>query len=176
MFKRMICVFLCGLLCLPLAACGGNAETTSTSAGDRQVTYEEVPLTEEEKSILEAMGSDVNIIANEDYRTTVSELIYHTSSFVGTVYQLEGVFSLDGEEASVFRTLVNGEQTQILGLPLRYLEKEIDNGAWIRVTGIVAEGERNGETGTVLDVVAIETLPEYGQANLQWDGSSIHQH
>ena len=176
MIKRILYVFLCGVLCLSMAACGGNAKDESTSSGDPQVAYKEVRLTEEEKSILEAMGSDVNVITDEDYMKTVSEMIYHTAGFAGAVYQMEGVFTFDGENASVYRTLVNGEQTQVLGLPLNCLEKEIDNGAWVRVTGIVAEGETNGEPATVLDVVAIEALPVCGQATLQWDGSSVHQH
>lgn len=175
MMKRILSILLCAALCLSLAACGGNGDAPSSAAGDAAV-YDPVPLTEEEEGILEAMGSDVQGISDEDYIATVGELLYHTADYAGQVFQLEGVLFADGETASVYRTLENGDQTQTLGLPLRYLEKEIASGAWVRVTGIVAQGEVDGASATVLDVVAIEALSAYGQDTLPWDGASVHQH
>lgn len=169
MMKRVLSAVLSVVLILSLAACG---EKAADGFKTEQVDYDAVLLTEEEKGILEAMGSDVNVVSDESYVSTVSELIYHTADYVGSVYQLEGVISVDGENVSVYRTLVNGDETQQLGLPLRYMEKEIVDGAWVRVTGVIA----SGENGTVLDVVAIEAPEEYGQTEFQWDGSDVHQH
>lgn len=174
MQKKCMRVLLCLLLCLSMAACGGKEQPASTH--DHQPTYQIVSLTDQEKEILKAMGKDVQVISDADYASMVTELIYHTDSYLGTVYQLEGVFSIDGENGFVYRTLVNGEQTQILGLPLDCLYKQIDDGAWIRVTGIVDEDLSDGHHSTVLDVVAIETLATYGQDELKWDGSPVHQH
>lgn len=172
--KRFFYALLCVLLCLSLASCGKTA--TADAAEGQQPTYEAVPLTEEEQEILELMGSDILMVAEEDYISTMAELIYHTASFTGQVFQIEGVFSSDGENMTVSRTLVNGEQTLVLGLPLRYLNKELVSGSWVRITGIVAEGEVDGRSATVLDVVAAEGLEDIGQENLPWDGSPIHHH
>lgn len=174
MLKRFFCAFLCVLLCLSTVACGKKADADASK--DHQPVYEAVPLTDEEKEILELMSSDINVVAEEDYISTMAELIYHTANFSGQVFQVEGVFTSDGENMTVSRTLVNGEQTLVLGLPLRYLDKELVSGSWVRVTGIVAEDEVDGQPATVLDVVAVEALEAFGQDNLPWDGSPIHHH
>lgn len=193
MIKKVFCLLFSIVMCLSFAACGGTnesnaevAETTAVETAPVEATeasaefepavYEEVSLTEDEAMILEAMGSDVNVVAEDAYVETVAELIYHTSEYVGTVYQVEGIFSIDGEDMSVYRILENGDEIQNLGLPVRYLEKDIVNNAWVRLTGVVASAEVNGENVTVLDIVAIEALPEYGQTHIQWDGSAVHQH
>lgn len=176
MIKKFFCVFLCVVFCLSLVACGEKADDTPKSDGDIKEVHEEIPLTEEEKGILEAMGSDVNVIPDEEYIETISEMRYHTADYIGRVYQVEGIFASDDEGISVYRKLINGDETETLGISLRYLEKEIPDGAWIRITGIVAEDEADDESAAVLDVVAIEALAEYGQADLQWNGFYEHQH
>ena len=177
MFKRFVCTFLCVLLCVSCCPWGVNATESTTSDGGDHPAYKEVPLTDEELFILEAMGSDVHVVSDENYVETVSELIYHASEFSGTVYQLEGLYSLEGDTATVYRILVSDEHSLILGVPLRYVNKEIEDGAWVRVTGIVAVDEaEDGTSSMVFDVVAIEALPAFGQTTFQWDGSSVHQH
>ena len=174
MLKRIFCACLCILLCLSAAGCCNRV--TAEAADGKHPAYEAVPLTDEEKEILELMGSDVNVIAEEDYISMVAELIYHTDSFIGQVFQLEGVFTSDEEGMTVSRNLVNGEQTLVLGLPLQYLHKELVSGSWIRVTGIVSDVEVDGQCTTVLDVVAVEALEAFGNDSLPWDGSPIHHH
>lgn len=174
--KKSILVILCLVLCLSICACN-NVDTPETTTGiTPEVSYEIISLTPEEEGIIEAIGSDVNVVTDETYVKTIGELIYHSHEYSGTVYQLEGVFSVDGENLSIYRTLVNGDTKETLGLPLQYVEKEIEDGAWIRVTAIVSEIEVDGSYTTALDVVAIESLAAYGQAEIQWDGSEIHQH
>lgn len=169
MNKKFLSAFLCIVLSILLTACGNKA---SEEFKTEKVDYDAVTLTEEENGILNAMGADVNVITDDTYVSTVSELVYHTETYAGSVYQMEGVISIDGENVSVYRTLVHGDETMQLGLPLRYMEKDIVDGAWVRVTGVVAEGD----SGTVLDVVAIEAPTQYGQTEFEWDGEDIHQH
>jgi len=182
MMKKIVCAAISLALCLSFAACGSEKPDASTAASGAAATsgseaaYEAVALTQEEQSILDAMGSDVHVVSDEAYIETVAEMMYHTSEYAGQVYQLEGVLSIDGDSVQLYRTLVNGSETKTLGLPLRYLEKDIANGSWVRVTAIVAQDETEGQSSTVLDIAAIESLAEVGQAELTWDGSDIHRH
>lgn len=166
--KKLIAILLSLVLTLALTACG-TAESVQTA----QPVVATVPLTQEESGILEAMGEDVNVIANEDYIHTVAELLYHGDSFSGQVYQLEGSLRKSDEGVFVYRNLVHdGEKTE-LGLPLRNLEKDVPDGAWVQLTGIVAVDE---DGNTVLDVVAIVVPAEVGEVDMDWAGGELHQH
>lgn len=170
--KRIISILLCVALCAVLAACGGNTEQ-KTAESAQKYSFEAVPLTDEEKEIVALMGDDINVVSDADYISTVTEILYHGNSFTGMVYQLEGTLTVDGETVALSRNLVSDKETMVLGLPLRYMNKEIGSGAWVRVTGIVAA---NDDGQSVLDVVAIECLAQQGQANMSWDGGEVHQH
>lgn len=169
MFKKFVCFIICLALCMPITACAEKETKASVPA-------EAVALTEEEQGILEAIGSDIHVVAGEDYITAIAEMMYHTAEYAGQVYQLEGVLSVKEDSVQLYRTLVSKDETMVLGLPLRYLEKDIADGSWVRVTAIVAQDDSGEEPVAVLDVVAIESLAEAGQAELAWDGSEIHQH
>lgn len=139
---------------------------------------ETISLTEEEVNLLNAIGDDIEVVSESKYAEIVTEMIYHTHSYTGKVIQVEGVFSSNLNGASlpyVYRTLTNNGVETICGLPLLYLDKEIPDNAWIRVTGIVNSGEVNGASATVLEVVAIESLSKEGQKVLEWTGST-HNH
>lgn len=160
-------------MCIAMAACGGSGEPAGT---DAIAAFDPVPLTEEEATLIDMMGEDIIPVSDEEYISTVSEIIYHTDAFAGQVFQLEGVLNIDGETMTLYRNLVHGDQTQKLELPLRYLEKEVSSGAWVRITGIVSSAEVDGQTVSVLDIATIEGLAEVGQMDLEWDGGSTHQH
>lgn len=180
MIKKFLCILLSLVSCLSIAACAQTDTKADPIVEPVKQTdapkHEAVPLTDEEIIILDAMGTDVHVVTDEDYVNLVAEIIYHTHEFVGDVYQLEGLISIDGDSVSVYRTLVNGTDTLIHGLPLRYLSKDIADGSWIRVTGVVAEADIDGVHTAVLDIVAIESVAEYGQDQIPWDGSEVHKH
>ncbi|MDO4344895.1 MAG: hypothetical protein Q4C50_08850 [Eubacteriales bacterium] len=146
------------------------SETETETASEAAENVGEVSLTEDEEELLEMMKDDIIVVTDEDYAETVQELASHTGEFNGQVYQIEGVFTVDGEEMRVSRTLVNGDEETECGLPLIYVEKDLKPESWIRVTGIVNEGEVGKETMNVLEVVAVEALAEAGNASLEWDG------
>ncbi len=171
MFKKFVCALICLALCMPFAACAEKQTEEPTKA-----VAEAVALTEEEQGILEAIGSDIHVVSDEDYIKTVTEMMYHTADYSGQVYQLEGYLSVEEDSIQLYRTLVSEDETMTLGLPLRYLEKDIVDGSWVRLTAIVAQDESGDQPIVVLDVVAIESLAEAGEAELAWDGAEIHQH
>lgn len=164
--KRITLIICCALLLGLLAGCGA-AKT------------EAIALTQEETGILQQMGDDVNVIAEADYPSAVTELQAHPDAFSGQVYQLEGVYTtatVNGVETPfVYRTLVHDGEKTTCGLPLKYLEKELPDDAWIRVTAIINTGDFDGQSYTVMEVVAVESLAQAGQAELAWDGVG-HQH
>lgn len=160
---------VCACLLLTLAGCGESAAETTV-----------VPITDREQNILDQMGDDVHPVSDEIWGETVSELQAHCGEFTGEVYQLEGILRasmiLNGVDTPyLYRTMVNGGEKTGLGMPLKYLTKEIPDGAWVRVTAIINGGDYGGETLTTLEVVAIETLAEAGAAELTWSGPS-HSH
>ncbi len=167
MQKRFI-LFICAVLLLLCTSCSSDTPTSTKV----------VTLDSDEQLVLDAMGDDIKIVSEEDYPITVTELVAHTASYTGQVYQIEGIFTMahfnDGNPF-VYRTLINGNTKTIAGLPLKFLTKEIDEGSWVRVTGIINEGTVDGTKLTVLEVVAIETVGERGNAELTWSGSS-HNH
>jgi len=167
---KFFTILLCIVLCINLAGCGG------APADEPTVSFDSVPLTAEEQEIIEIMGDDINVISDEDYIHMVSELIYHGASLSGQVFQLEGTLAIDGESMVLYRNLVHGSETATLGIPLRYLEKEIQSGAWVKVVGIVSVAEVDGQQMTVLDIAAIEGLAMPGKMDLEWDGGNTHQH
>ena len=170
--KKLTLFLICAAMCFALVACGGSApESTEANA-----VFEAVPLTEEEAELIELMGEDIVSVSDEDYIGTVSEIIYHTDAFAGQVVQVEGLLRIEGDTLTLYRNLVHGDQVQELGLPLRYLEKEVPTGAWVRVTAIVSAAEVDGQKISVLDIAAIEGLAEVGQSDLEWDGGDTHQH
>lgn len=166
--KKNLLIIVLSVLMVMATACGST---------DREVNVN-IPLTDEEAGILEAIGSDLVVIEEKDFAESVTEMIYHTSSYVGKVVQLEGCFSKNFAGTSksyVYRTLKDGDVETICALPLNYLDKDIPDGAWIRVAAIVNSGDVNGGEGTVLEVVAIEALETRGQQTLEWSGSA-HNH
>ncbi len=177
MIKKILCAVMCAALCLAMAACTEDKPATDPTRNTAPLTQKEtVPLTQEEKDILEAMGSDIHVVTDDTYINIMAELINHTAQYMGKVYQFEGRFSVNDKGARIYRTLVCGSETMSLGLPLRNLEKEIPDGAWIRVTAIVAQGEIDGQAATVLDAVAIEAPEKSGKVEIPWDGDDIHSH
>lgn len=169
--KKLIAILLTFAAIFALTACGNKAAQPETTAAAAAAGT--IPLTQEETELLEAMGTDVQVIVESDYINMVPELLYHGSEFAGQVFQLEGCLRKDGESAVIYRNLVhNGEKTE-LGLPVRYLEKEIPDGSWVRFTGIAAVDD---DGNTVLDTVAAEVPEQSGKVDMDWAGGELHQH
>lgn len=160
-----------------LTACSGlEAKKKTGDEAQSKTQAQTIPLEETEKELLEKVEEDIHKVKDDAYIQTLIELIGHTDNYAGQLYQLEGIYTTEGETAYITRTLVNGEETMELGLPLNYLNKDILVGTWIKVTGIVNSGEVNGEPCTVLEVVAVEAPSKVGLKELEWDGTLEHQH
>lgn len=154
-----------------------NSEVAPEAAEEETKEIGPATLSEEDKSLLEAMGPDIVVLDDETFAVNVTELIHHVGAFNGFVYQLEGVYTAELDEEGnpyVYRTLVNGDESTVAALPLVYLTKDIAEGSWIRVTAIIGTAEINGVESTVLEVVTIEN-DDPGAAELAWSGSE-HAH
>lgn len=172
--KRLTAILLCIVLVACLAACG-QSKPAGTTPGVSETSAPQGPvaMTDEEKDLVSALKEDTTTLTDDDYITQVAEILYHTADQTGKVYELEGVLGVDGENKTVYRTLVNGSEKTTLALPLRYADKDIAAGAWIHVVGVVAADDSGA---SVLDVVAIESLAKAGNAELSWAGGELHQH
>ena len=142
------------------------------ACGNGTVSKKAIPLSAEESELLEIIGNDLEIIVEKDYAHTVSEIIAHTNQFTGKVVQLEGAYSDNDNNPIVYRILINEGEETICGLPLVFLEKELPDDSWIRVSGIVNESKSGA---AVLEVIAVEALPVSGNKTLKWNGMT-HQH
>jgi len=144
---------LVGMLC-----CGCN----STSDEQNIPEYEAISLTQEEEDILAAMGADIQTIANSEFAANITAITEHTHDYIGQVYQFEGTYSMQdvhGENTPylIQKVTNDGNETEV-GLPLRYLEKDVVEGTPVRVTAIVGVEDHDGHTHAVLEVVAIESI------------------
>ena len=172
--KRLTAILLCIVLVVCLTACG-QSKPAGTTAGGSETSAPQGPvaMTDEEKDLVSVLKEDTTTLTDDDYITQVAEILYHTADQTGKVYELEGVLGVDGENKTVYRTLVSGSEKTTLALPLRYADKDIAAGAWIHVVGVVAADDSGA---SVLDVVAMESLAKAGNAELSWAGGELHQH
>lgn len=172
--KRLTAILLCIVLVACLAACGQSKPAGTTPGGsETSAPQGPVAMTDEEKDLVSALKEDTTTLTDDDYITQVAEILYHTADQTGKVYELEGVLGVDGENKTLYRTLINGSEKTTLALPLRYADKDIAAGAWIHVVGVVAADDSGA---SVLDVVAMESLAKAGNAELSWAGGELHQH
>ncbi len=134
-------------------------------------------ITQSEQESIDLLASDMTVVTDENFGEIVNEAIYHTSEFSGKVYQLEGVYTTntEGGVPYLYRFLVNGEEETFCGLPLVYLNKQFNDGDWIKVTGIFNAHEINGASITALEIVAAQRLPQAGQEKIPWSGAA-HDH
>ena len=167
--KKTIAIILAALLCLTLAACGAQPSAP--------VSVDPSAYSADEEESIAAFGGDLVTVTDETFPETVTELIAHVGAFDGTPYRMQGVYRLVNDTPCLTRVLrANGEENEI-ALPLSLLLKDYADGDWIEVVGIAASGGENGETQTVLDVIAVKSLAQSGAAVLDWDGSShTHDH
>ena len=73
------------------------------------------------------------------------------------IYQLEGAFATQNGAPCIARTVVDGNEKTTSSMPLKYLTQELEEGTWIRVTGIVNEGEIEGKSMPLLEAIVVET-------------------
>ncbi|MBQ6809192.1 MAG: hypothetical protein IJP09_00610 [Clostridia bacterium] len=178
--KKILFMVIIAMLLTIVSACN-NTDIPNIPDDPDTPNIPETPiiaLTPEEANLLQAIGADLNVIEESEYAETLTEMIYHVGSYSGTVVQFEGIYdsNLNGNSITyVYRILSNNGTETICGLPLSYMEKEIPDNSWVRVSGIINASEVNGTQATVLEVIAIETLAEKGAEKLDWTGST-HQH
>ena len=168
-FKRLAVGCLVGVLMLTAACSNGqpNSEETDTKNPSSVV----LEISEEDQDVLEQIGDDLQQITDETFAETVSALNADPTPYVGTVYELEGALTHmqvhDETVPYLYRTVGDGAEAADLGLLLRYLPEELEDGAWLHVYGILALDEHDGHSHAVLDVIAVETPAQMGSVTLE---------
>ena len=119
-----------------------------------------------DEELLEALKDDIHVVADDDYAAMVKAFTEETDQYTGDIYQLEGLYTTENGFPYITRTVVDGDSKTASGMPLKYVDGEPEEGAWIRITGIVNYGEVNGENRAVLETVVLEVMEEQGQAEV----------
>lgn len=162
MLKRFISYFVCACISVSLAACNGqNLKKLAEGPPEASKPLLDADATDEE--LLEVLGDEVHVVADEDYIKMVKEFQEHTEEYAGKIYQLEGIYTTEDGNPCIAKADADGAQETSGAMPLKYLTEELEEGARIRVTGIVNEGEIEGKTVPLLEAIVVET-PEEGAA------------
>lgn len=183
-YTKFIVIVLSVVMILMLcSACSDKKDPVDVSetANTESVVsdIDPVELSKEDKELLEIMASDIIVVDDASFASTVTEMMYHVGEYNGQVFQIEGVFTTQLDEAGnayVYRNLVNGSETTVAALPIVYLGVDVAEGSWVRVTAVIGTGEINEVQATVLELITIENA-EPGIAELTWSGSEhTHSH
>lgn len=130
-------------------------------------------LTSEEIELLKAIENDIQVVYEPEYVNTVTLLKEHTHDYEGQIFQMEGVYSLKyghGETPCVYRSVMIEGQEWIYSMLISGVTKTVEEGNWIRVTGILSnKADDHGHSNVVLDVLAIEILSQEGTALINAD-------
>lgn len=149
-----------------------SENSSEKKAADSEDSQEEALLgpdaTDEE--LLEVLKDDVTVITDDNYIEMISAFTENTEEYAGQIYQVEGTFATEDGNPYITRTAVDGGNQTPSRMPLKYVEESPEEGAWVRVTGIVSYGEVDGESVPVLEVVVLQELKQQGQAEPTPDG------
>lgn len=130
-------------------------------------------LTSDEIEILKAVEDDIQVIHEAEFANTVTLLKAHAHDYEGQIFQLEGVYSTEyghGDFPCVYRTAIKEGRELVYSMLLTGFSKEIEEGNWIRVTGILdSKSDDHGHANVVLDVLAIEILSQEGNPLIDAD-------
>ena len=110
-----------------------------------------------DEELLDLVKDDINVVSQDDYAEVVRDIKEHVEKYSGQIYQMEGFYAKEDGMSYIIgaREGEAGER-----LPLRYLTQELDEGARVKITGVISEGDSENEqdTGAALEVVVLELL------------------
>ncbi len=140
------------ILVLALLLCGCNAAYGRSP-------YKTIKLTQEEKDVLRLIESDIHTVDAENLSDTIADINEHPDNYIGQVYCLEGIFSLQTVhgEATPYLIPKTAEGAEAVGIPIRYLEKEVEENAPIRITAIINSEAHDGHSHMVLETITVES-------------------
>ena len=159
---------------------GGSPSSQGTSGKDSKEQQEKPDGKEEgegsqepllgpdatDEELLEALGDEVHVVTDDDYIEMIASFKEHTEDHSGKIYQIEGVYHVEDGVPYLTRTVVDGQERSESSIPLKYVVTEPEEGGWVKVTGVINEGEMEGKATALLEVVILEPLEEQGQAEL----------
>ncbi len=158
--KRLFCMIICACLLLTFTACNDDpvAEETKDPAVTEDMPKEPaITLSEEDRTMLQAMEGDIIDLTEADFAATVADLNSHAAAHAGMVYRFEGVYrmaTMHDEQVPYIGMDLDGA---FIGLPVNYLTVDLVEGQAVRVVGILSVGD-DGHGHPMLDVIAIESI------------------
>lgn len=140
-----------------LTACSGKEEGA-------------ISLSEEDKELLSEVEEDIHVISDDNYVETMTAINEDAEQVKYQLLQVEGMVKFvqvhDEEAPFLYRNYEKDGEKSELGVMLRYLSEEVEEGDWLRVTGIVTTVEDEGHEHTYFDVVTVETPVKHGSETL----------
>lgn len=112
-----------------------------------------------DEELLEVLKDETTVVADTDYIAMLRSFQEETNDYVGKIYQIEGIYVVEDGTPYLSRTVVDGEKREPCRIPLKYVMEEPEEGAWIRVTGILNRGKVGTKVVPLLEVTVLQ-LPE----------------
>ncbi len=119
-----------------------------------------------DEELLELLKDETTVVSDADYIATLRSFQEETNDHVGQLYQIEGSYVVEGGTPYLGRTVVDGERRKPCRIPLKYVMEEPEEGAWIRVTGILNRGEVGGKIVPLLEVTVLQLPDAPGQEEI----------
>ena len=191
MHRKIQAFLVCAALSVVLASCNGqgpsgskddalsqetkdsNAAGQDHSAGRKKDSEGSVadmePLLDPgatDEELLEVLKEETTVVADADYAAMLRSFQEDTNDHVGQIYQLEGAYVVEDGVPYLSRTAVDGEEREPCRIPLKYIMEEPEEGAWIRVTGILNLGEVGAKVVPLLEVAVLQLPDTPGQEEI----------
>lgn len=119
-----------------------------------------------DEDLLEVLKEETTVVSDADYAVILHSFQEDTNNHVGKIYQIEGTYVVEDGVPYLSRTVVDGEKREPCRIPLKYIMEEPEEGAWIRVTGILNRGEVGVKVVPLLEVTVLQLPDTPGQAEI----------
>lgn len=117
-----------------------------------------------DEELLEVLKEETTVVADADYAAMIRSFQEDTNNHVGKIYQIEGTYVVEDGIPYLSRADVDGDTQKPCRIPLKYVMEEPEEGAWIRVTGILNRGEVGTKVVPLLEVTVLQLPKTPGQA------------
>ncbi len=119
-----------------------------------------------DEELLEVLKDEITVVGDEDYIAMLHSFREETNDHVGKIYQIEGAYVVEDGTPYLGRTVVDGDKREPCRIPLKYVMEEPEEGAWIRVTGILNRGEVGAKIVPLLEVTVLQLPDTPGQEEI----------
>lgn len=160
MYKKFLALFLCVSMGALAVACApqGDTQKDPSDAQPTETPAALLPSDATDEELLDAVKDDIHTVAKSDFDKTVTDINENTVEYAGQIYQFEGVYSSSGDVSYIIGDTAKSADQATERLPLEYLKDAPEEGAKVRMTGIINMGDVKGENVPVLQLLVVEKL------------------